>query len=237
MEPLRIFIGYEPSQDIAYAVLKYSLEVHSSTPLDVRPLRLDELTRVTGFERPHDPLQSTEFTYTRFLIPHLCNYEGRALYMDCDMLCFGDIAAIGSLDLSKAWLRVVKQAQAVTSSTKMGGKTQTTYPRKNWSSLMLLNCARLTCWTKEAVETQTGAWLHRFSAIPDECIGDLPAEWNVLDRYDDTTRVIHYTEGGPWLPACEDHPYGQKWFEYRYRYRRDLVNRSDAAPLPAGSTL
>ncbi len=219
MPRITVYVGYEPRQSLAYEVLRFSLESNSSEPLDIRPLRLDRLVRDIVFRRPHDPLQSTEFTYTRFLVPHLCGYKGRALYMDCDMLCLGDIAEIYSLDLAQVWLRVVKQSQVVTRATKMDGEIQTAYPRKNWSSLMLLNCETLTCWSKEAVETKTGEWLHRFRPIPDERIGSLPAAWNVLDRHDSDTRMVHYTEGGPWLPGCQDHPYGRIWFEYLEKYR------------------
>ena len=219
MEKIVIYIGYEPRQHIAYEILKFSLQSNSSSPLDIHPLHLNRLRRETAFCRPHDPLQSTEFTYTRFLVPHLCDYAGRALYMDCDMICFGDIAEVYSLDLSNHWIRVVKQLQVVAHPTKMDGRIQTSYPRKNWSSLMLLNCERLTCWTKEAVEQRPGKWLHRFEPIPDERIGPIPPQWNVLDRYDNQTQMIHYTEGGPWLPGFEAHPFGDIWFEYLKRYR------------------
>lgn len=219
MEKIVIYIGYEPKQHIAYEILKFSLRNNSSTPLDIRPLHLDSIKRKINFSRPLDPLQSTEFTYTRFLVPYLCGFKGRALYMDCDMVCLGNIAEVYELDLSAHWLRVVKQSQIVASHTKMDGKVQTSYPRKNWSSLMLLNCENLTCWTKEAVEERSGKWLHRFEPITDDRIGSIPPEWNVLDRYDNETRMIHYTEGGPWLAGFENHPYGDIWFKYLERYR------------------
>jgi hypothetical protein len=138
MAPLRIFVGYEDRQAIAYEVLKYSLEKHSSSPLDIRPLRLRTLAEAIGFKRPHDPLQSTEFTYTRFLVPFLCDFKGSALYLDSDMLCLGDITELFELDLSTYWLRVVKHDYHPTTRIKMGDRIQTDYPRKNWSSLMLL---------------------------------------------------------------------------------------------------
>lgn len=226
MDSPRIYIGYEPRQHIAFEVLKFSLETNSSIPLDIYPLHLEQLSRDIGFERPHDPRQSTEFTYTRFLVPFLCNYQGRALYMDCDMICIGDISEIYSMDLSNYSLRVVKQDHVVDQSTKMGGQVQSAYPRKNWSSLMLLNCAELTSWSFNAVREQSGKWLHRFEPIPDERIGELPAEWNVLDRLDEQTKLIHYTSGGPWLRGCENHPYRDLWFEYLSRMSHS-VNPAD----------
>ena len=203
----KIFIGYDSREDIAYEVLKYSLEKHASERLDIRPLKISEL----DFRRPIDPLQSTEFTYTRFLVPHLCNYSGMAVFMDCDMLALGDICEIFHLNMHDHWLRVFKHEQQVTTTVKMDGKVQTWYPRKNWSSFMYLNCEKLSAWTKEAVETQSARWLHRFEPIPDEKIGDIPAGYNVLDRYDADTKLIHYTEGGPWFDNYHDHPYGDVW--------------------------
>lgn len=210
----KVFIGYDSREDIAYQVLKYSIEKNAKKPVEIIPLKLKELTAERHFNRPQDPLQSTEFTYTRFLVPHLCGYEGTAIFMDCDMLCLGDINEVFELDLKNQALKVVKHDHRPSNTVKMDGKVQTSYPRKNWSSFMLLNCRKLTMWTKEAVETMPAKWLHRFEPIPDEQIGDIPNTWNVLDRFDETTKLIHYTEGGPWFENYKDHPYGGPWLAY-----------------------
>lgn len=214
MEPHRIYIGYDSRMPIASEVLEYSLRKNSSERLDIRLLKLPEL----DLRRPHDPLQSTEFTYTRFLVPHLCGFKGTALFMDNDMLCFGDVSTLFKLDMSDYWIRCVKHEQKPSTTIKMDGRTQTSYPRKNWSSFMLLNCEKLTAWTKEAVETKPASWLHRFEPVPDDRIGDIPKTWNTLDWYDATTDLVHYTEGGPWFERCKDHAYGKAWFEYRDEY-------------------
>jgi lipopolysaccharide biosynthesis glycosyltransferase len=220
--PHRIFIGYDPSQQIAYEVLEYSLRKHATEPIDVQPIDADRLTQ---FSRPVDPLASTPFTYTRFLVPWLCDYEGLALFMDSDMLALGDICALFHLSMDGLALRVRQHDHRPAESMKMGGKVQTQYPRKNWSSLMLMNCPELTAWTKEAVETQTGAWLHRFEPIPDEKIGDLSQEWNVLDHMTGPTALLHYTSGGPWLPGCEDADHADLWHRYREQYEAARVAR------------
>ena len=167
---LRIFIGWDSREPECADVLRYSLEKHSSIPLDIRYLKLPEL----DFDRPWDPLQSTEFTYTRFLVPSLCDYQGKAVFMDCDMLCLGDIRELDELPMEDLALRVVKHDHRPTEKTKMDGKVQTVYPRKNWSSLMLMNCAELGLWRKRVVEMASGAYLHRFQEIPDEKIGEIP---------------------------------------------------------------
>lgn len=213
---MRVFIGYDSTQSIASDVLVYSIRKHcENQDLHIYLLKLTELQE-KGFYRPHDPLQSTEFTYTRFLIPWICNYRGTALFLDSDMLALADFSELFQLDMESYALRVVKHDYRPFRKTKMGGKVQTLYPRKNWSSLMLMDCSKLTEWTKENVETRSGAWLHRFEPVSDREIGEIDGVlWNTLDYYDETTKLIHYTEGGPWLPGCEDHTYGDIWKEYK----------------------
>jgi len=213
--PHRIFIGYDPSQHISYEVLRFSLHKHASEPLDIQPI---DAERLTDWNRASDPLASTPFTYTRFLVPYLVDYEGIALFMDGDMLALGDISELFRLPMDDLALRVRQHDYSPSETVKMGGKVQTQYPRKNWSSLMLMNCAKLTAWTKEAVETQTGAWLHRFEAIPDEQIGDISEEFNVLDHMTGPTKLLHYTSGGPWLEGCEGCDHADLWHSYREKH-------------------
>jgi lipopolysaccharide biosynthesis glycosyltransferase len=214
---LRIFIGWDSRQAECADVLAFSLRRHATVPLDIRYLKLAEL----DFDRPRDPFQSTEFTYTRFLVPHLCDYRGKAVFMDSDMLCLGDIGELDALDMTDYALRVVKHNYAPAETVKMDGRVQTRYPRKNWSSLMIMNCAELTHWTKCAVETEPGRYLHQFHDIPDVRIGDIPETWNALDRREEETKMIHYTSGGPWFEQCRDHPFGDIWFSYRDAYRAE----------------
>lgn len=215
----RIFIGYDSTNEIASRIAIYSIQKHAKKPVQITPLVLEDLERDHGFRRPHDPLASTEFTYTRFLVPYLCGYKGRALFLDNDTLCLSDINEVFELDMSSCWLRLVKHDYQPTATRKLGGKIQTQYPRKNWSSFMLMDCEKLACWTKEAVETQPARWLHRFEPIPDERIGDIPKTWNVLDFYDRDTKLIHYTGGGPWYEEHKEHPYGDIWLKYRDEYQ------------------
>ena len=174
---LRIFIGWDSRFPEPADVLSYSLLKHSSIQLEIRYLKLDELEPAAQ----HDPLASTEFTYSRFLVPHLCNFHGKALFLDNDMLCLGDIREIDDLDMGPYALRVVQHDYQPSNSVKMYGCPQTSYPRKNWSSMMLMDCSKLQAVVKEVVETQTGAYLHRFQDIPDAQIGELPKTWNALD--------------------------------------------------------
>lgn len=210
----RIFIGFDGRMAVAVDVLVHSLLKHSSIPLDIRLLKKDELE----FNR-HDPLASTEFTYTRFLVPSLCDFQGMALFMDCDMLCSSDVKELFDLNMSEFALRVVKHDHAPTELVKMDGRIQTRYPRKNWSSLMLMECSRLTCWTREAVQKMPAAWLHRFEPIPDLLIGEIPDGWNVLDRPGQETKLLHMTSGGPWFKGYEDCPGAAAWYKAYYELK------------------
>jgi lipopolysaccharide biosynthesis glycosyltransferase len=219
----RIFIGWDSRFPEPADVLRYSILKHASIPVEVHYLKLSELE----LHRQHDPLASTEFTYSRFLVPHLCNFKGTALFLDNDMLCLGDIREIAELDMTGLALRVVQHDYQPVNSVKMYGCAQTSYPRKNWSSMMLMNCDKLRLWTKQVVETQTGAFLHRFENIPDQEIGKLPKTWNTLDWMDSTTRLIHYTNGGPWFKDYENHPHAGVW----YAARQEML-RKQSAPVP-----
>jgi hypothetical protein len=205
----RVFIGWDSRMPVAADVLAYSLRKHAKDPLSITFLQLQQL----GLSRKYDPLASTEFTYSRFLIPYLCDYQGIAMFLDNDMLCLADIGEVFALDMTELALRVVKHEQVVEKEIKMDGRVQTSYPRKNWSSMMLMDCSKLRCWTKEAVETQTGAWLHRFTPIPDEQIGEIPKTWNVLDEMKPDTKLVHATSGGCWFKECQLAGGWEQWYK------------------------
>lgn len=214
---LDVFIGWDSRFPEPADVLARSIQDHATIPVRIRFLKYRELQRDHGFDREYDPLASTEFTYTRFLVPYLMGYRGKALFLDNDMLCMGDIAELDRLDMAPYALRVVKHDHRPAEGVKMYGCPQTSYPRKNWSSLMLMDCERLTLWTKEVVETASGAYLHRFQDIADDRIGDVPPCWNRLDGYDEDTRLIHWTSGGPWFDEYRDCPGAHLWLEARER--------------------
>ena len=181
-----------------------------------------------------DPLASTPFTYTRFLVPYLCDYEGIALFMDSDMLALGDVSELFHLPMDGLALRVRQHEYNPTETVKMGGKTQTQYPRKNWSSLMLMNTPELDGLDQGGgrdPDAAPGCTASR--PIPDEKIGDISEEWNVLDHMTGPTKLLHYTSGGPWLPGCEDADHADLWHEYREEY--EATRRGELRPGTASS--
>lgn len=232
----RIFIGWDSRFPLPAAVLADSIVKLASVPVAITYLNLKTLQEEIGFNRPHDPLQSTEFTYTRFLVPYLCNFEGTALFLDNDMLCLTDIAELANLPMDGYTLRVVKHDHnVVDGSIKMYGAVQTAYPRKNWSSMMLMDCSRLRLWSKQYVEQQTGACLHRFQDLSDAVIGELPAGWNELDRMDANTKLIHWTSGGPWYEQYKDCPHADVWRAARDEYLKvQHITRENTEQAAAG---
>jgi lipopolysaccharide biosynthesis glycosyltransferase len=193
-----IFIGYDPREAIAFHVCHNSIVRHSSQPISVNALALNILK---GYEEKHT-VGSNHFIYSRFLVPHLMNYQGWAIFIDGDMLLRDDIVKLWNLkDESKA-VMVVKHDYKTKMTQKYLGSKNENYPRKNWSSVILWNCSHPAnkCVTPEFIQNATGAQVHRFSWLQDDQIGELPKEWNWLDiEYDfnEHAKLVHYTLGSP----------------------------------------
>ncbi|PWA52678.1 protein CDI [Artemisia annua] len=139
-KPFKIFIGYDTREDLAYEVCRFSLLKRSSIPLEVIPIKQTELRAENLFWRERNKLESTEFSFTRFLTPYLANYEGWALFVDCDFLYLADIKELVDEIDEKYAIMCVKHDYKPSEGTKMDGAVQTVYPRKNWSSMVLYNC-------------------------------------------------------------------------------------------------
>lgn len=215
---LKVFIGWDRREDGAYQVAKHSMELYSSIPLDIVPIKQHELREQGIYTRPVDALASTEFSLTRFLTPYLAGYSGWALFCDCDFLFRGDIATLMDYaDGAKACL-VVPHDYRPTDLVKMDNRTQHQYPRKNWSSFMLLNCEheQVQKLTPEVVNVASGMYLHRFEWLTDDAIGHLPIAFNYLEGWytkDDCPNpiAVHFTRGGPWFKDYTNVEYGDEW--------------------------
>jgi len=216
---MKVFVGYDPREDIAYQVCKHSILTRQPNA-NVRPLVQKELRDAGWYTRPIDKLASTEFTFTRFLVPELANFEGWAVFMDCDMILTTDIKELFDQADDKYAVMCVQHDYTPKEGMKMDGQKQTIYPRKNWSSVVLFNCAhpsnaRLTQDMVNDPELN-GAYFHRFSWLKDEEIGELDHTWNYLvGVYDDieTPKLIHYTEGGPWFENYRNGEFSLRWKE------------------------
>lgn len=217
MTPLRVFIGYDSKEPIAFTVAAHSLLQHASKPITITPLVQAQLRSEGIYTRERGATESTEFSLTRFLVPHLSGYQGLSLFVDCDVVFQADVFDLllhPLVDPGKA-VYVCQHDYTPKDSTKFLGQVQTAYPRKNWSSVMLFDNSRCGVLRPEYVNGASGLHLHRFQWVTDREIGALPLEWNVLADEDGQTekpaQLIHYTRGGPWFPETANCQYADRW--------------------------
>ena len=198
MKPIPVFVGYDPREAIAYHTCVNSIIRNSSRPVAIVPVALNLFKE---YSETHTD-GSNHFIYTRFLVPYLMDYQGWAIFIDGDMIVRGDIAELWELKDYTQDVMVVKHDYKTRMTEKYLGSVNEDYPRKNWSSVILWNCnaIRNRTLTPEFVQNSTGAFLHRFSWIDDDRLGELPAEWNWLDveyEWNPLAKLVHYTLGTP----------------------------------------
>ena len=250
---LHIFIGYDSREDMAYKVAAHSVKRHCSVPCVVTPLKIDSLKAAGKYWRTYrtegqqridmadgKPF-STDFSFTRFLVPHLAKRHGvqeRVVFVDCDFLFLEDINKLLQTTDPEVAVSVVKHQFSPKETIKMDGVAQQQYNRKLWSSLMVLNplhpdCGKLDL---EAVNSQKGSWLHGFEWT--DSIGEIDETWNWLPKHSPTTRysyetpkAIHYTDGGPWFPAYKDVPYAAQWNAERALVEHEFFNWNHVVDL------
>ena len=216
---IRIFIGYDPRETVAYHVLCHSILSRSTRPILITPLVLSHMKDLMWRERHN--LQSTDFSFSRFLVPYLCNFNGWAIFMDCDMLILDDIANLWDLRDDKFDVMCVKHNHTPKETKKFLGQPQTQYEKKNWSSVMLFNSQKCKVLTPKYVNEETGLNLHRFNWVGDDTlIGDLPPRWNHLVDYDpkvpkEQLSNLHFTTGGPYFEEFKNCGYSDLWFKER----------------------
>lgn len=225
---IRVFIGYDAKETVAFHVAAFSIIRRASVPVSITGLVLNQLP----MWRERDPRQSTDFSFSRFLVPHLCGFQGRAIYLDCDVLCRSDIAALWSQVDPGSAVAVVKHQYQVKDGEKFLGYAQSAYPRKNWSSVLVFNNEFCRALTPEYVNTASGLELHQFQWLEDSQIQGLPLEWNhLVGEYapNPEAKLVHFTLGTPCFGkyrACE---FAKDWHaehaQMLYYDRRGEFNR------------
>jgi lipopolysaccharide biosynthesis glycosyltransferase len=212
-QPIDIFVGYDSKETVAYHVLSQSILKYSSLPVRFTPIYLQNIEAI--FTRERSALQSTEFSFSRFLVPYLSNFQGWSLFLDCDMLARADLAELFSLRDDRYAVMVSKHDYVPKDSVKFLGQVQTRYEKKNWSSAVLFNNARCRELTTEYVNTATGLDLHQFKWIDENEIGGLPLEWNWLVgeySFNAAAKLVHFTRGGPYFVDYRNSDYAEEWF-------------------------
>jgi len=212
-EMIRIITGFDQREAVAFHTFYQSIISNSSTPVQITPLAINTLRE---YRETHSD-GSNAFTYSRFLTPYLCNFEGWAIFADGDMVCQADITELWNLrDESKA-VQVVQHDYETKQTIKYFDQPNANYPRKNWSSVILWNCAHPAhrLLTPAFVAGSTGAFLHRFSWLQNEQIGSLPKEWNWLAiEYEDNSKakLVHYTLGTPCFKKYAQTAMSEHWW-------------------------
>lgn len=238
-KPLTIYLGFDSREAIAADVCAHSILRHTKQIVRIVYLKHRELRKSGMFKRPwliegdsgefrdllDDKAFSTEFSHTRFLIPELQQFRDWALFLDSDMIFTTDIVDLFKFMNNSFAVMCVKHNHDIRQETsKMDGRVQQKYFRKNWSSFVLWNCDHTANHrlTKEKVTYMPGRELHAFSWLKDNEIGGLPTHYNFISgvstplpiingKQVQQPSVIHYSEGGPWFENCKEVPYADLW--------------------------
>jgi lipopolysaccharide biosynthesis glycosyltransferase len=216
MKPVPVFVGYDPREAVAYHVCVNSIIRNASAPVAIVPVALNLFKEYT--ETHTDG--SNHFIYTRFLVPWLMHWKGRAIFIDGDMIVRGDIIELYNSIGPDKDIAVVKHDYRTRMQEKYMGAKNEDYPRKNWSSVIVWNCSSFPNrkLTPEFVMKSTGAELHRFTWLDDARIDSLPKEWNWLpDEYGPNleAKLLHYTLGTPCFHEFADTPQSEEWHRER----------------------
>jgi hypothetical protein len=207
MEAARIFVGFDQREAAAYHVFCQSVISRASIPVSFHPIAKNMLD---GFDGQADG--SNAFTVSRYLVPLMCDFNGWAIFADGDMVCDTDIAQLWAQRPLHNAVVLVKHDYKTKSARKYMGTAMDApnvdYPRKNWSSLLIWNCAHYAnrVLTKEYVQKAPSAFLHRFQWLEDTAIGTVFAGWNYLvgEEAPSSAAVYHYTCGIPGIKHYAD---------------------------------
>lgn len=218
-KPLNIYIGYDAAEIVAFHTLSQSIMKHASGPVRISPICSKHFKYF--FNRPRDEKQSNDFSFTRFLVPYLNEYQDFAIFMDCDMMLRTDIfEVLDEIDPDNA-LSVVKHDYTPSDTVKYLNQVQYAYPRKNWSSFVVWNCShqKNRIVSPDFVEKATGLELHRFTWLDDNEIGSLDVRWNWLvgDYINPPSDVknVHWTIGGPYFSEYSNVDFNIEWSEMK----------------------
>lgn len=215
---LKIFIGFDQVESVAWHTMVHSILARSSKPVAIIPVNLANLKGI--YTRPRDPKQSNEFSFSRFLVPFLSDYEGYAAFFDCDMMLRTDINELFETvkqDPGKA-VYVVKHDYQPRDDIKYLDNVQYKYPRKNWSSVVVWDCSHPAnkIVTPDFVNNASPMELHRFTWLKDEEIGELNVRWNwLVGEYDEPptdVKNVHWTVGGPYFEEYKNVDFSKEWF-------------------------
>lgn len=195
-----VFIHTNQQQNLGAIVAAYSLtrNSHNADRFDVRILRAEDYPFLAAREgqrflrgderRPWTMHDLQSFTPLRFMPPELMGYSGRAVIMDPDIFAVGDIWELLDRDM---------QGKSVWARPRPGHNGNPDYIA---TSVMLLDCAKLTHWHCERDFGEMFEFRRDYlkwtqlAYEPRETIGALEPWWNDFDHLDANTRLLHNTK-------------------------------------------
>jgi hypothetical protein len=224
-----VFLGFDAAEMRACNVAETSLYAHSSrsavTVTRVSRSRLGSLyTRPTSrmpngqlFDDISGAPMSTGHAIARFFVPLLCDFEGWALFTDGDVLFREDVRQVFALADERYAIQVVQHPPLLEEGDKKAGHVQQAYHRKNWSSVMLIQCGHPAnrALTVDVLNAWPGRDLHAFRWLSNDLIGALPARWNYLNGVSapqDDPALVHFTLGCPDVPGHEHDAFSDEWY-------------------------
>jgi lipopolysaccharide biosynthesis glycosyltransferase len=223
---LTVAIGYDHRESIAYHVLAHSIMRRASQPVRIVPIALNNLASI--YKRERSPMQSTDFTYARFLTPWLAEDNQVSVFLDCDMLCLDDICKLEEIARANMYqdVLVVKHDYIPRTESKFLGQPQTVYPCKNWSSVMVFNGHRTAVkkLVPKYIDEAPAMDLHQFKWA--QSVGELNPSWNhLVGEYSPNpdAKIVHFTLGGPYFKGYADCEYSAEW----YAELRDMLHRDN----------
>lgn len=220
---IRLFCGFDAREEPGLHVFVSSVLHRASKPILFSPLTSLGLTQ-----------GSNEFTLSRFLVAKLCEFKGRAIFLDgADMLVLDDITKLDALYDPRYAVQVVKHPAYISRHRRKYVGTameceQSNYARKNWASAMLINCEH-EAWqdAHRMIGAGSALKLLQFSFLADEQIGELPREWNVLvDEGQDPlgAKVLHWTAGIPHFTYYANAERADMWFSASHDVRHGRMS-------------
>jgi len=210
---MKIYIGHDSRFPQATRVCRKSIEDYREH--EIKYLDKKSLTRVGVYGREDISGESTEFSFTRFYVPMLCHYKGIAMFCDNDFLWKCDPTEMIKY-LGDKTIAVVKHKDMDIKQTKMSGVVNKSYPRKNWSSLIIYNCSKLRHLTKAYLDSSQASDLHELRWVDDNEIAEIPKSYNHLVGYykkHNRIKALHYTLGGPWFDDYKNGEFSEEWWK------------------------
>jgi Glycosyl transferase family 8 len=189
-ETIRIFVACTPVEWLSARVLEFSIRQHTQSEITLLQLHQAPIKIPEPVELHNKP--RTPFSFQRFLIPELCGFKGKAIYLDADMLVFSDILHI--------WTQPFNGAKILAVRSGIGS-------RSNQYSVLLQDCSALDWKISEVVGQLDSSVLTYEALMFDMKLGqpvgfDINPEWNSLEHFvENETALLHYTDMNqqPWV--------------------------------------